>query len=115
MSADYTRLEGKDLGVIIGGTLCVPNLGVVVYKPLNDKTPSIDMDRTDLESCTYGVKSVNIPSDAVSQLLVNHKPVYPSNPVYFGRGDVTIELKEEANIGSLVDDILAKKIGLIRT
>lgn len=123
-------LQGNDLGLIIGGSVYVTPGGIFVYKPQNDLIPNSEMSNSELQLCLGEVTLfANIPYSRVRQVYVNDTSIWKNqdcfdlralgiNPLkqdYWGRGNVSVEFRDDANdVGELVERILKKGMGLSR-
>lgn len=125
------KLEGQDLGVILGYDCGIAPGGVFLYKPVNDLAPTSDMSGAELEAClTPKTLYVNISYAAVKQVDVDGNTVWrnrdsfdlksmgihPFDQSYRGRGNVIVEFRTDIDgVDDLVNKILERKIWLHKT
>lgn len=127
-------LRGNDIAVLIGELSLANNIRVtvkdayiVLYKPRHNIVVREGMRLFDFSTSLplpYE-KRVDLPFDAVRQLLVNNNPVWQNRAIYpdasevkgyLGTGNVVVELNNQyAGIGKLVETMLASNIGLERS
>jgi hypothetical protein len=130
MANKYVRLEGQDFGIIIGNTFRLVSDGIFLYKPDNNLVPNINMSFEEIRACVPledKKQHIKIPYDVVRQVRVNEKPVWrnwdifdlktmgidPNSQVYWGRGNVLIEvIDNSSNLEEKLDIILQRNLGL---
>lgn len=115
--AERIILQGKDNIVLMGSIIAGVELQVNVYKPAkgNEIIPSIKMSQGELAHCLPPeTPYVSIPRAAVKTLCIGGQSYDPTAD-YWGRGEVSIELKQEQDApgnNQLVEKILSSDVGL---